>query len=66
MQTFNQHLIELVEKDIITKETALQHSPSAEKLNIHFSGLSQHKNKPNLVKVKNKPERQDYFKKKSS
>ena len=65
MQTFNQHLIELVEKNILSKEMALQHSPSPEKLNIHFSGLSQHKNKPNLVKMENEnpDERLAYFKK---
>ena len=52
MQSFNQHLIELVEKQWIKKETALKHSPSPEKLNLHFSGLSQKNNekKDNFLK----------------
>lgn len=41
MQSFNQHLIELVEKNLISQEEALKNSPSPEKLNLHFSGLSQ-------------------------
>lgn len=41
MQSFNQHLMELVEKDWISKKEALSHSPSPEKLQLHFSGLSQ-------------------------
>ena len=41
MQSFNQHLIELVEKNRISKEEALKNSPSPEKLKLHFSGLSQ-------------------------
>lgn len=41
MQSFNQHLIELVEKNLINKEEAIKASPSPEKLNLHFSGLSQ-------------------------
>ena len=43
MQSFNQHLIDLVEKDWISKEEALRNSPSPEKLNLHFSGLSHRK-----------------------
>ena len=43
MQSFNQHLIDLVEKEVITREIALSNSPSPEKLVLHFSGLS-HKN----------------------
>ena len=50
MQSFNQHLLELVEKDWITKEKALANSPSPEKLNLHFSGLS-HKNTENHTKT---------------
>ena len=38
MQSFNQHLITLVEKDMIDKDVALKASPSPEKLNLHFSG----------------------------
>ena len=41
MQSFNQHLLELVEKEIISKKTALENSPSPEKLTLHFSGLNQ-------------------------
>ena len=40
MQSFNQHLIELTEKEVIRPETALQASPSPEKLQLHFGGLS--------------------------
>ena len=67
MQSFNQHLIELVEKDIISQETALQVSPSPEKLNIHFSGLSRGK-KAKLVESdkSNSQERLAFFQKKSS
>ena len=50
MQSFNQHLVELVEKDWITKEQALTNSPSPEKLNLHFSGLS-HKNTEKQTKT---------------
>ena len=41
MQSFNQHLVELVENNIISQEQALINSPSPEKLLLHFSGLSQ-------------------------
>lgn len=41
MQSFNQHLIELTEKNLITPETALANSPHPEKLTLHFSGLNQ-------------------------
>ena len=44
MQSFNQHLIKLVEQDWISKEVALENSPSPEKLELHFSGLSQKNN----------------------
>lgn len=44
MQSFNQHLIELVDKNWISRDEALRHSPSPEKLHLHFGGLS-HKNK---------------------
>ena len=44
MQSFNQHLVELAEKDLITQEQALKASPSPEKLTLHFSGLSQKNN----------------------
>ena len=40
MQSFNQHLIELAEKGLISKEIAMRNSPSPEKLKLHFSGLS--------------------------
>jgi len=40
MQSFNQHLMDLVEKGLINKEEAIRNSPSPEKLNLHFSGLS--------------------------
>ena len=46
MQSFNQHLIELVEQNQVSKEEALKASPSPEKLHLHFSGLSQ-KNEEN-------------------
>ena len=41
MQTFNQHLIELTEKGLISQKTALENSPSPEKLTLQFSGLNQ-------------------------
>ena len=41
MQSFNQHLIELVEQNLIGQKQALANSPSPEKLTLHFSGLSQ-------------------------
>ena len=41
MQSFNQHLIDLVTTNQISREEALKNSPSPEKLNLHFSGLSQ-------------------------
>ena len=40
MQTFNQSLLELLKKKLITKKTALKHSPSPEKIRLHLSGLS--------------------------
>ncbi len=40
MQSFNQHLIELVNKKQISQEEAVKNSPSAEKLKMYFSGLS--------------------------
>ena len=39
MQSFNQHLIELEERGLISRQTALQASPSPEKLQLHFGGL---------------------------
>ena len=53
MQSFNQHLIDLVIKNIISKETALSASPSPEKLNLHFNGLI-HKNNENTRSLKMK------------
>ena len=50
MQSFNQHLIELTEKNLIRKEEAIKASPSPEKLNLHFSGLSQKNNEENGFK----------------
>ena len=51
MQSFNQHLVELVEKDVITQKQALANSPSPEKLTLHFSGLSQkNTEEPNQIK----------------
>lgn len=50
MQSFNQHLIELTEKNLISKEEALKASPSPEKLTLHFSGLSQKNNENNGLK----------------
>lgn len=44
MQSFNQHLIDLVEEGVISKEKAMRNSPSPEKLNLHFSGLSHENN----------------------
>ena len=44
MQSFNQHLMDLVEKGWISKEEAMRNSPSPEKLNLHFSGLSHENN----------------------
>ena len=41
MQSFNQHLIDLVEKKWISQEEALNNSHSPEKLTLHFSGLNQ-------------------------
>lgn len=43
MQSFNQHLLELVNKDLISKEKALEISTFPEKLQIYFDGL-RHKN----------------------
>ena len=40
MQTFNQHLKELLSQGVITQKTALQFSDSPEKLRMFFSGLS--------------------------
>ena len=59
MQSFNQHLIELVEQDLITQEKALAASPSPEKLTLYFNGLSQ-KNTENEVKAEQSA--RDYFK----
>ena len=54
MQTFNQHLLELVKKGLITQEQALKASPSPEKLTLNFSGLSQKNNeKHSQVEKKN-------------
>ncbi|MCZ0933259.1 MAG: PilT/PilU family type 4a pilus ATPase [Oligoflexia bacterium] len=53
MQSFNQHLVELVEKNLISKEQALNCSPSPEKLTLHFSGLSQ-KNTEEHTQAENK------------
>ena len=50
MQSFNQHLIELVEKELISREEATKVSPSPEKLRLHFSGLSQQNNERNDFK----------------
>ena len=44
MQSFNQHLIQLVNEGEITEETALKASDSPEKLKLYFSGLI-HENK---------------------
>ena len=41
MQSFNQHLMELTEKGLISQKTALENSPSPEKLTLKFSGLNQ-------------------------
>ena len=60
MQSFNQHLIELVEKDLVSKEVALENSPSPEKLELYFSGLSQKNNEENdsqkELKIKDNPD----------
>ena len=47
MQSFNQHLMELVENNQIDRETAFRASPSPEKLRMHFSGLSQKRGEKN-------------------
>ena len=52
MQSFNQHLIDLVTKNLISKKTALSVSPSPEKLNLHFSGLSHQNNEKNNFSTK--------------
>ena len=44
MQSFNQHLIELYDKGVISKKSAVSASDSPEKLQLHFSGLT-HDNK---------------------
>ncbi|MDE0092011.1 MAG: PilT/PilU family type 4a pilus ATPase [Oligoflexia bacterium] len=59
MQSFNQHLIELVEKDLITQKQALQHSPSPEKLTLHFSGLNSSNTEG---KTTEKKEKKSFFK----
>ena len=51
MQSFNQHLLELTEKDLISQEQALANSPSPEKLKLQFSGLSQ-KNTETSTQIK--------------
>ena len=54
MQSFNQHLIELVEKNLISKKEAIKNSPSPEKLTLHFKGLNQkNENVSDLKIVKN-------------
>ena len=52
MQSFNQHLLELVEKNIISKNMALKHSSQPEKLRLHFSGLD-HKNSQEQISYEN-------------
>ena len=61
MQSFNQHLLELVEQDLITEDQALIVSPSPEKLTLHFSGLNQ-KNNEESTPFEDK----DHFKKSNS
>ncbi len=50
MQSFNQHLIDLVEQDLITEEASMQASPSPEKLNLYFSGFNQKNTKSDSSK----------------
>ena len=40
MQSFNQHLIELSDSNVISQDDAIKASHSPEKLRLHFSGLS--------------------------
>ena len=54
MQTFNQHLIELEEQGLISKKTALENSPSPEKLTLHFSGLNHNNSSNNHLKTSQK------------
>ncbi len=51
MQSFNQHLIELTNEDLITQETALKASYSPEKLKLYFEGL-EHNNDNNSGTLK--------------
>ena len=44
MQSLNQHLLDLVRQDAITKEAAIEASYSPEKLRLAFSGLNHSKN----------------------
>ena len=44
MQSFNQHLIELEAKNLISKETALTASNSPDKLKLHFEGFGHDNN----------------------
>jgi len=39
MQTFNQSLLDLIQKGFISQEVALQHSPSPEALRMNFKGI---------------------------
>ena len=61
MQSFNQHLLELVEKNIISKNAALKHSPQPEKLRLHFSGLT-HKNSQEQINHANLIEKKLFIK----
>ena len=49
MQSFNQHLIELYQKEYITQETAIRASDSPEKLRLYFGGLSHENKQPNTI-----------------
>ncbi|MBC6416040.1 MAG: PilT/PilU family type 4a pilus ATPase [Bdellovibrionales bacterium] len=51
MQSFNQHLLELVKKDIISKKIALETSPQPEKLNLIFNGLDHSNSESQKLKV---------------
>ena len=67
MQSFNQHFIQLVEKEVISKDTALKNSPSPEKLSLHFSGLNQQnvENKMNIqYENQEEPSNENHFEQK--
>ena len=63
MQSFNQHLVELVERNIIDREEALKASSSPEKLRLHFSGLSQKNTETNEMKILDNPPQADFISK---